>query len=115
MAAVSEMAVVALHYLFPHLAARIASPKIFALLLFACVSSFIVQSMAIYLRSFKREPFLVQSVVIAALTVLLSLLTVKGWGIAGIAASYLLCTGIIGLILGAATFRSWRTAAEASF
>jgi hypothetical protein len=110
MAALCETAVVALHYQFPGLATRIASPQIFALLLLACVSSFIVQSMAIYLRSFKREPFLAQSVVVAALTVLLSLLTVKGVGITGIAASYLLCTGVISLIVGAASFRSWHTA-----
>ena len=107
MAVACELAVVALRYLFPRLAVRIASPQIFALLLVACVSSFIVQSMAIYLRSFKREPFLIQSVAVAALTVLLSLVTVKSWGIAGVAASYLLCTGVIGLITAAATFRSW--------
>ena len=106
-AALCQLAVIALHYLFPRLAARMASPQVFVLLLLTCISSFVVQSMAIYLRSFKREPFLIQSVVIAALTVLLSFVTVKGWGIAGISASYLTCTGAIGLILGANTFRSW--------
>ena len=107
------MAVVALQHLHPHLAARMASPQIFALLLLTCVSGFIVQSMAIYLRSFKREPFIVQSVVVGALTVLLALVTVKSWGVAGIAASYVLCTGFIGLIMAAATFRSWKAIAGA--
>ncbi len=113
--AACEAGVLALHYLFPRLAARMASPQVFALLLLTSVSAFIVQSMAIYLRSFKREPFLIQSVVVAALTVLLSLATVKGWGLAGITTSYLLCTGVIGLIVGLTIFRSWHTAAEASF
>src|SRR5882672_1950948 len=113
--AACEAGVLALHYLFPRLAARMASPQVFALLLLTSLSAFIVQSMAIYLRSFKREPFLIQSVVVAALTVSLSLATVKGWGLAGITTSYLLCTGVIGLIVGLTIFRSWHTAAGASF
>jgi hypothetical protein len=113
--AACEAGVLALHCLFPRLAARMASPQVFALLLLTSLSAFIVQSMAIYLRSFKREPFLIQSVVVAALTVSLSLATVKGWGLAGITASYLLSTGGIGLIVGLTIFRSWHTAAEASF
>jgi len=109
-AALCEAAVVALHYLFPQLAARMASPQVFVLLLLTCVSGFVVQSMAVYLRSFKREPFLVQSIVVAALTVLLSFATVGRWGIAGVAASYLVCSGVIGLILAAAIFHSRRAA-----
>jgi hypothetical protein len=105
MAAIGETAVVAVHYLFPRLAARIASPQIFALLLLTCVSSFIVQSIAIYLRSFKREPFLVRSVVVAVSTVILALLAAKTWGVAGVALSYFVCTGVLGLIYGIAVLR----------
>src|SRR6266700_3211581 len=94
------------------LAARMVSPQIFLLLLLTCVSAFVVQSMAIYLRSFKREPFLIQSMVIAALSILLSLLTVRAFGTTGIALSYFLCTGIVGMIFGATIFRSWHGAAE---
>jgi hypothetical protein len=85
------------------------SPTLFALILLGAAGSFVVQSMAIYLRSFKREPFLVQSMVVAWLTVSLALLTVKAWGTAGVAASYLLCTGFVGLILATITFLSWNT------
>jgi hypothetical protein len=77
------------------------------LLLLGSVSVFIVQSMAIYLRSFKREPLLVQSVVIAVSTVLLALLTVRTSGSAGVAFIFLLCTGIFGLILGIFIFHRW--------
>src|SRR5216683_5761380 len=115
MAAACELAVVLLHYMLPRLAARMVSPQIFLLLLLACVSGFIVQSMAIYLRSFKREPFLIQSIVIAALSILLSLLTVRAFGTTGIALSYFLCTGIVGMIFGATILRSWHGAAEARF
>jgi hypothetical protein len=104
-----EAGIVALHFLFPRLAARMLSPWVFALLILASVGSFAVQSMAIYLRSFKREPFLVQSLVVAALTILFSLLTVRAWGSAGLAFSYLLCSGIIGVTLATKTFRSWQT------
>jgi O-antigen/teichoic acid export membrane protein len=113
--AACEAGVLALHYLFPRLAARMASPQIFVLLLLAAVSGFVVQSMAIYLRSFKREPFLVQSIVIAALSIVLALVTVRTFGTTGIAVSYFLCTGIVGMIFAATTFRSWHGAAEAHF
>jgi len=115
MAAACELAVVSLHYMLPRLAARMASPQIFLLLLLTCVSAFVVQSMAIYLRSFKREPFLIQSIVIAALSILLSLLTVRAFGTTGIALSYFLCTGIVGMIFGATILRSWHGTAEARF
>jgi hypothetical protein len=101
-----EAGVLALHYLLPRLAARMASPQIFALLLLTSMSGFVVQSMAIYLRSFRREPFLGQSIVIATLSLVLSLLTVRAFGVTGISLSYFLCTGIVGTMLAASIFRS---------
>jgi len=71
-----------------------------------------VQSMAIYLRSFKREPFLVQSIVIAFSTVILALLAAKTWSIVGVSLSYFACTGIIGLIYGIVVFRRARVRQE---
>lgn len=103
--AACELGVIALQGLFPHLAARMASPQIFALLLLTSVSGFIVQSMAIYLRSFKREPFLVQSVIVAVSSVILALLAAKTWSVAGVALSYFVCTGAIGLAYAIVVFR----------
>jgi hypothetical protein len=100
-----EAGVIALQYFSPRLAARMASPQIFALLLLTSVSGFIVQSMAIYLRSFKREPFLVQSVVVAVFTVILALLAAKVWSVTGVALSYFVCTGAIGFPYALAVFR----------
>src|SRR5260370_2407559 len=105
MAVACEMAVIALRYLVPRLAVRIVSPQVFALLLVACVGGFIVQSMAVYLRSFKREPFLVRSVVVAVSTVALASLAAKTLGIGGVALSYFVCTGGIGLTYGVVVFR----------
>ena len=107
--AVCELAVIALQHLFPPLAARMASPQIFVLLLLTSLSVFIVQSMAIYVRSSKREPFLVQSIVVAVSTVILTVLAAKAWGVGGVALSYFVCTGVIGLIYGIVVFRRNRT------
>lgn len=102
-----ELGVVAAHYLSSGLAVRIVSPWIFLVLLLASMSYFVVQSTAIYLRSFKREPFLVQSVVVAVSTVVLALLTIKGWGSAGAAFVLLFCVGIVGLTFAMIIFGRW--------
>jgi len=52
----------------PRLAARLVAPELFAVLVFAAGANCAVQCLAILLRSFKREPFLVQSLIAAALT-----------------------------------------------
>jgi hypothetical protein len=103
--AACEAGVIALQHPFPHLAARMVSPQIFALLLLTSVSAFIVQSMAIYLRSFKREPFLVQSVMVAVSTVILAPLVAKTWSVAGVALSCFVCTGVVGLVYALVVFR----------
>ncbi len=100
--------VIALNRWFPQLAQRIVPPPVFALLLLARLGTVIVESQAIYLRSFKREPFLLQSVIIAVLTLLLSLLVVKSMGSFGISLSYLICGGAMGVISGTIVLKSWQ-------
>ena len=92
----------------PRLADRIVSPAAFALLLVGTLGSVLVQALAIYLRSFKREPFLYQSIAIAALTLLSCQLTATRLGSMGVAASYLLSTGVVGVISGWWIFTSAR-------
>ncbi|MGH9560679.1 MAG: hypothetical protein ACRD3S_04420, partial [Terracidiphilus sp.] len=72
MSVACQAGIVGLNYFAPRLAARMVTPWIFAFLILGTAGRFAVQSMAIYLRSFKREPFLVQSIVVAALTLWLS-------------------------------------------
>jgi hypothetical protein len=83
--------------LAPRLAARMVSPQLFAVLVVAAGANCIVQSLAMLLRSFKNEPFLAQSLVVALLTLLLAALTAPRWGNTGAAFSYLVATAIIGL------------------
>ncbi|MGA8729028.1 MAG: hypothetical protein WB608_09780, partial [Terracidiphilus sp.] len=88
----------------PRLAARMVSPGLFAVLVLAAGANFVVQSLATLLRSFKREPFLVQSLVVASLTLVLAVFTAPRWGNAGVTLSYLVATAGIGLPSALAIF-----------
>ena len=81
----------------PHLAQRMVSPQLFAFLVLAAGANCVVQSMAILLRSFKSEPFLMQSLVVASLTLALAALTARRWGNAGVTLTYLAATTGVGL------------------
>jgi hypothetical protein len=81
----------------PKLAARMVSPQLFAALVLAVGASFVVQSLGILLRSFKREPYLWQSLAVALLTLLLAAFTAPRWGNAGVTLGYLAISAGIGL------------------
>jgi len=81
----------------PRLAARMVPAWIFAVLVLGAGASHIVQSLAIVLRCFKREPFLGQSLLVAALTVLAASAAVPTMGDAGAAIGYLFANGCVGL------------------
>jgi len=104
----SWVAVDVLFHLLPKLAVRIVSPFDFAFLLIGTAGSVLAQSLAIYMRSFKREPFLWQSVSVAALTLLMCRIMAPGMGNMGVAISYLMCTGIVGAISAWLIFHFWR-------
>ena len=71
------------------LAARMLPPHLFAALVIAAGANCAVQCFAIFLRCFKREPFLLQSLLAASLTLLLAAFTATRWGDAGAALSYI--------------------------
>jgi len=96
--------------LLPSLAARMERPWIFALLLATAVGSFVVQSMAVYLRSFKREPFLVQSMTVAGLTLAGIFVATPRWGSAAVALVYFATSGVVGMPWAVAIFHARRTA-----
>lgn len=104
----SEGAVIGFQFLFPRLAHRMVSPLVFVFLLLAMMSNFFIQSMAIYLRCFKREPFLWLYLTTACLSLTLVFLTAPRWGALGAAVSYLGSTGIVGLSLAIFIFRRYR-------
>jgi len=60
--------VLAIRHVAPQFAHRIVSWPVFLFLLLSAIGNHIVQSEAIYLRAHKCEPFLIQSIVIAAAT-----------------------------------------------
>jgi hypothetical protein len=98
----------ALPYFAPRLAARLVSPQIFAILVLAAGANCAIQSMATLLRSFKKEPFLIQSLIASSLTLLLVALTVRRWGGAGAAFSYLSATAGFALPSALAIFTNAR-------
>jgi hypothetical protein len=81
----------------PRLAVRLVSPQLFALLVLVAGANCVVQSLGMMLRSFKREPFLVQSLAVASCTLLLAALTAPRWGNMGVTLSYLAASGGIAL------------------
>ncbi len=91
------LGVLALGRWFPQLAARMASPGIFVLLLATGLSLYAVQSIGIYLRAHKREPFLWQSLAVAALTAGSAVPLARAWGVAGVSAGYFLFSGVFAL------------------
>jgi len=108
LALVALAGIVTIQYVFPRLASRLVSPTVFAILLLTMLSSYVVQSLAIYLRSFKHEPFLGLYVTTALLSVSMVLLTAKHWGNMGVAVGYFLSTGVIGLTLAVFVFLKHR-------
>ncbi len=74
----------------PRLAGRMVAPQLFALLLVAAGANCVVQSLGTLLRSFKREPFLLQSVAVASITLTLAVVTAPRWGDTGVTFSYLI-------------------------
>jgi hypothetical protein len=95
---------VLLSVLAPRMAARMVSPELFALLVLAAGANCAVQCLAALLRCFKSEPFLMQSVLVASLTLTMAALTAPHWGNAGAAFSYLAATAIVGLPIAWAIF-----------
>lgn len=104
-----ESAVVAFQGWFPRLAHRMVSPLVFGFLLLTMMSNFLIQSMAIYLRCFKREPFLWLYLSTAGLSLTLVFLTARHWGALGAAVSYWCSTGIVGLLAAVMIFRRYRS------
>jgi hypothetical protein len=92
----------------PRLGARMLSPPVFGLLMFTILFNHIVISEAAYLRSHKREPFLVLSILVAVLTGGSTLLTAKVWGSAGITIGYFLFGGLFYLAGGTYLFVRYR-------
>jgi hypothetical protein len=95
----------------PRLAARVLPNWAFALLLVTTLLNHIFFSEALYLRAHKREPLLVQAVVIAVLMAISTYISARFWGASGITVGYFLFAGLLAAGLGTRTFlekrREW--------
>jgi O-antigen/teichoic acid export membrane protein len=89
------VAVALLPYVLPRLSARMAPVSFFALLVLGAAANHFTQNLAIYLRSFKREPFLGQSLAVAAVNLLFAAILIPRMGMAGAAMGY--CTAMCGV------------------
>jgi hypothetical protein len=89
---------------FPLFASRILPLPTFALLMLAIFLNHLLYSEALYLRSHKREPFLVLSVLIATLTAASTFLTGRLWGMNGVAIGYFFTGGLLNLAGGTYIF-----------
>ncbi len=89
----------------PAFSVRFVSWPIFLLLLMTALSAHVVQSEALYLRAHKCEPFLVQSVVMAAATAGSVLLLARDWGTAGVSLAYFIVMGMGGIFSATIIFR----------
>jgi O-antigen/teichoic acid export membrane protein len=92
----------------PRLAARMVPVSLFALLVTGAAANHFTQNLAILLRSFKQEPFLAQSLVVAALNIALAAVAIPKFGALGAALSYLLATGGAGLPIAWIVYRRAR-------
>ena len=102
--------VLAVQAALPRIAVRMESPGVIALLLLTSISSFLVASLGVYLRSFKREPFLVQSVVVAGCTIVGALAGAPRFGDRAVALVYFAFSGVVGLAWAVGIFSAQRHA-----
>jgi hypothetical protein len=90
---------------------RMLAPLPFALLTVVAVANMIVFAQAAYLRAHKKEPFLVNSIVLGALIAASTYFLGRAYGATGMAVGYFLLGGIGGLAWGTWIFvtkrRDW--------
>ena len=114
-AAIVLAGVLAVPYLFPKLAQRIVPWPVFVLLLLTAIGTHLVQSEAIYLRAHKCEPFLEQSILIAAATAAGVTFFARTSGTFGAAAASFVVLGLCGTVSATTIFfskrKSWGYAA----
>ena len=89
---------------FPTYAMRVLTPWAFALLLLTTIMNHVVFSEALYLRAHKREPFLIQAVMVAILLGGATFLLGKYFGVNAVAIGYFAIGGVFGLLFGTCIF-----------
>lgn len=95
----------------PRLAMRLLPPWAFALLLLTTLMNHVVSGEALYMRTHKREPLLLQAAVIAIVLSASTVLLARVWGANGVAVGYFLLGGVLSITWGSYIFvtkrREW--------
>ena len=89
---------------FPKLAGRVLAPWAFAFLLITVISNHVVFSESVYLRSHKREPFLIVSIINAVAVGAGTYFFGRFSGANAVALWYFFGSGVLGLLLGTYVF-----------
>jgi hypothetical protein len=96
---------------WPAFPARILPLSLFALLFLTILGNHVVVGEAYYLRAHKREPLVYFWIVIALISVVMTIWTGKYWGAAGVTISYFFIGGLLRLSAGTYVFfkkrREW--------
>jgi hypothetical protein len=97
--------------MFPRLAMRMLPPWAFGLLLLTTIMNHIVSSEALYMRAHKREPLLVQTVVVAIVLSAFTIVSARYWGTNEVTLGYFMFGGLLSLAWGTSIFiakrREW--------
>jgi hypothetical protein len=96
---------------FPKVTMRVLPPWAFALVLLTMVMNHVLSSEALYMRAHKREPLLVQAVVVASTLGISTLILGRISGANAVTVGYFVIGGILGLAWGTYVFvtkrRDW--------
>lgn len=90
--------------LFPRMTVRMLPPWTFGLLLLTTIMNHVVSCEALYMRSHKQEPLLMQTVVIAILLSVSTVTSARFWGTNTVTLGYFILGGVLSLIWGTRTF-----------
>lgn len=105
------LALLAIDHSFPKFAMRVLTPWTFALLLLTTIMNHVVFSEALYLRAHKREPFLIQAIIVSILLGGTTFLLGKFSGVNAVTVGYFAIGGVFGLASGTYIFiakrRDW--------
>ena len=104
-------AILLIEHRWQSLAHRVLAPSAIALLLATSILNHIVFAEAVYLRAHKKEPFLIQSILVGILTGSSTIIAGRLWGATGVTIGYFLTSGIFGVTLATSIFiarrREW--------
>lgn len=104
LAAVFLLCLIVTENFYPSLAVRMLPPSIFGMLLLTTVLNHVVSSEALYLRAHKREPLVLQTVVIAVVLGIFTVLSARMWGATAVVVGYFLFGGVLSFAWATFTF-----------